>query len=120
MRFAKLALQSMPEVALDRRRADAFPPPQTAAVDPVQMLEKDRLLKRFAGTLARQDAWESLPEMAPTVLAPPLSRLQFQYGVAHAEVLVPHLAGIPALAAQPLPLAVRAGDRPLQEQMPVE
>ena len=48
----ELALEPVPEIALDRGGTDAFPAPQTAAVNPVQVLLIDGLLKGLAGTLA--------------------------------------------------------------------
>lgn len=65
----------MLEVAIDGGRADAFPPPQTAAVNAVQMLAVDHLAERFARPLARQNARKSLVKIAAATQAQPFTAL---------------------------------------------
>ena len=65
MVLAGSTLQLALEMALHGGRADAFAAAQAAAVDAVQVLAKDRSLKRFAGALAAQDARKALAELPP-------------------------------------------------------
>src|SRR5580700_2536153 len=112
MPLAKLALQPALKIALYGGRPKAFPPPQTTAIDPVQVLTKDHFLEGFAGPLARQDPWKPLPEVAPAALALKLARLQPQHTMPQSPVLMPHSPLVAALVAQPIAPAVRAQSQP--------
>jgi hypothetical protein len=69
MPLFELALESPPEVALHGRGAEVFPPAQAAAVDAVQVLLIDGLLKRLAGTLTAQNSGQRLAGLASTTQA---------------------------------------------------
>jgi hypothetical protein len=60
MPLGKLALQAVLEVAIDGGRANAFAPPQTAAVNAVQMLAVDS----SGGTLRSTVGTAECPEIA--------------------------------------------------------
>src|SRR5579885_1296098 len=66
MPLLELAPESAPEVAFYGGRPDALPTPQAAAIDAIPVLLIDRLLKRLAGALIRQNPWERLAGRAPT------------------------------------------------------
>ena len=89
--------QPVPEVALDGDRAKALPAAQPAAVDAVQVLLIDGLLKRLAGTLAAQDSRQPLAGLVPVAQAQPLVGGDLDETVPQAPVLVANPA-----AEQPL------------------
>jgi hypothetical protein len=66
---------------LDSSGADILPPPQPTAIDAVEMLLEDRLLKGLAGSLIRQDAGKRLAEVAATIQAVGLAALQQDHGM---------------------------------------
>ena len=53
MPLGELPFETVPEVALHGGCAEVFPPPEAAAVDPVQVLAEDRFLEGLAGPLCR-------------------------------------------------------------------
>jgi len=62
----------MAKVALHGSGANAFSPPQAAAVDAIEVLLKDGLAKGFAGALPRQNAGQTLATLAAAFQTPPL------------------------------------------------
>ena len=78
MPFPKLALEMLPEVAFDGSGADLLATSQSAAVDAVEVVLVDDLLVCLAGPLVRQNAPQTLAEVAATAAAVPFRNLQFQ------------------------------------------
>jgi len=66
---------------LDRGGADVLPPPQTTAIDTVEMLLEGRLLKGLTGSLIREDAGKGLAEVAVTIQAVTFAALQQDHGM---------------------------------------
>src|SRR5437588_10471821 len=111
--FTEVALQTVPEVALDGGGSNAFAFSHPAAVDPIQVLPEDGFPESFAGVLARQNAGKALPKLPPALQAAPLARRQFQAAMAQPPRFMPHQPAIPALAPLVLAAAVRTGVRPV-------
>jgi hypothetical protein len=55
-----LPLQTPQKVALHAGGCDAFPPPQAASIDAIEVLLKDHLLEALTGPLERLDARQLL------------------------------------------------------------
>src|SRR5437588_1277992 len=110
--FTEVALQTVPEVALDGGGSNAFAFSHPAAVDPIQVLPEDGFPESFAGVLARQNAGKALPKLPPALQAAPLARRQFQAAMAQPPRFMPHQPAIPALAPLVLAAAMRTGFRP--------
>ena len=102
-----LAVEAVPEVALDSGRPDAFPAAEAAAVDPVEVLLENPLAEGFAGALAGQDAGKTLAEGPHAVPALELVSFQQQHAAPQSPVFVPHTALVAPLAAEPCPAAMR-------------
>ena len=92
MPFGKLAREMAFKIPLDSCRADALAPSQTAAIDAVEVLCVDELLKRLSGSLPSQDANEALAEITSAVAAVPLVSFHNQAATPHGHVAVAHLS----------------------------
>jgi len=77
MPLAELALEAVPEVALDGCGADPLASSQPAAIDSIQVIAENHFLVGFAGSLARQNTREPLTEILAALLAMPFMRFQF-------------------------------------------
>src|SRR5579885_1475041 len=69
MPLLELAPESAPEVAFYGGRPEAIHTPQAAAIDAIPVLLIDRLLKRLAGTLIRQNPWQWAQNLGPVYRA---------------------------------------------------
>src|SRR6185437_6517259 len=110
--FAELALQAAPEIPLDRGRPDPLPPPQPAAVDPVQVMAVDHLLKALAGALAAQNPRQALPRLPPAAPAAQLPCLDLQVAAPQSPVLMPHHPPVAPAAPHRGRATVSAGSGP--------
>ena len=97
MPLGKLALESMLEIAFDRRRSNALSPAPAAAVDSIQVQFIDGLLKGFVGPLKRQHSRMAIAVLAPASLAQPLP----QFGFQKLRPAGPSTHGVPSAGATP-------------------
>src|SRR5579871_198515 len=105
-------LQEVLKPTLHGGAADSFPLTQAAAADAVPMFKRHAAPERFAGSFARPDAGEALPEGALAIFAAELARFQFQQHMPHSPAFVAQPANAATLPPQPRAPAVRALDRP--------
>ena len=102
----------MAKVALQSGGADAFSPPQAAAVDAIQVL-KNGLAKGFAGPAARAACRAGVDDPGGRTPAMPFVSFHLQNRMAKSQILMAQPALIDPLAAQASASAVGAGSRTL-------
>jgi hypothetical protein len=88
--LGKLALEPMAEIAFHGGGSNPLAPADAAAIDPVEVLPEDRLTVRFTGSLAVQNARQTLAELPSAVQAKPFPRLHSQTAVPQTQILMSH------------------------------
>jgi hypothetical protein len=101
-------LQPAKEVALHGRCTDALTAAQAAAIDAIEVLLKDHLLKILAGSLEGLNARNALPERTAAAQTPAPAHLQLQGDAAKAPLIMPNRPVAPTLTSQTRSPAVRA------------